>query len=85
MENKKIEKKMEHYFVQTSIKPILDENNEIIEFIAVLFGYHWIRIDEREYSKEFSITSENMKDISYLSKYMKRHLIKVVLLLELDR
>lgn len=56
------------YFVQTAIKPILDENNEIIEFIAIRSDITELELMKENIQKEFSITSEKYEDISYLSK-----------------
>ena len=56
------------YFVQTAINPILDENNDILEFIAVRSDITELELMKESIEKEFSITSEKYEDISYLAK-----------------
>ncbi len=56
------------YFVKTTINPILDENGEILEFIAVRSDITELEQMKEDIKKEYSITSAKFEDISYLSK-----------------
>ncbi len=72
------------YYVDTIINPILDENDEVIEYLAIRDDI--TKIEERKlyYKEQNKLTNEKFEDISSLSKLYKNALDKSSIILRFD-